>query len=210
VTFDSSLIDAIHTYGAWLVGGAIAVESMGIPVPGETMLISAAIYAGTSGKLSITNVIVAAIAGAILGDNLGFWIGRTVGIRWVMRHQSKLRLTPRRLKLGKYMFQQHGGKVVFFGRFVAVLRALAAFFAGLNRMDARQFLIFNALGAIVWAGGYGIAAYFFGEKLTTLLDDAGGVFAVAAAIAVLVAFLIGRRYEHVLADRAERALPGPL
>jgi membrane protein DedA with SNARE-associated domain len=210
VTLESSLLDAIHTYGAWLVGAAIAVESMGIPVPGETMLISAAIYAGTSGKLSITNVIVAAIAGAVIGDNLGFWIGRTVGLRWVMRHQSTLRLTPRRLKLGQYLFLRHGGKMVFFGRFVAVLRALAAFFAGLNAMDGRRFLLFNALGAIIWAGGYGIAAYFFGAKLTTVLHDAGGVFAIAAAIALVVAFLVGRRYEHVLADRAERALPGPL
>src|SRR4051812_7370386 len=114
VTLDSTVIDAIAAYGAWVVGATIAIESMGIPVPGETMLITAAVYAGTTGKLSITSVIVAATAGAIVGDNLGFWIGRTAGLRWVMRHRRKLRVTPRRLKAGQYLFLRHGGKVVFF------------------------------------------------------------------------------------------------
>jgi membrane protein DedA with SNARE-associated domain len=210
VTLDSTLIDAIRTYGAWIVGGAIAIESMGIPVPGETMLITAAVYAGTSGKLSITHVIAAAIAGAIIGDNLGFWIGRMVGVRWVMRHQSTWPLTPRRIKVGQYLFQRHGGKVVFFGRFVALLRALAAFLAGLNGMDWRRFALFNVLGAIVWAGGYGIAAYAFGEQLTNALHEAGSVLAVVGVAVVIAAFIGMRRYERRLEDEAERALPGPL
>src|SRR5262245_15695615 len=109
-------MNGISSYGAWLVGGAVAIESMGIPVPGETMLVTAAVYAGASGRLSITHVLLASIVGAIAGDNAGFWIGRTVGFRWIMRHQSRLRLTPRRLKLGQYLFLRHGGKVVFFGR----------------------------------------------------------------------------------------------
>lgn len=209
VTLDSSLIDTIRTYGAWLVGGAIAIESMGIPVPGETILITAAVYAGTSGKLNITVVVLAAIAGAIVGDNLGFWIGRTMGVRWVMRHQSTWPLTPRRLKAGQYLFMRHGGKVVFFGRFVAVLRALAAFLAGANGMDARRFLLFNALGALVWAGGYGVAAYVFGEQLTTALHDARVAIAIAAVVAAIAAFFGARRYEHRLAEKAERAIPGP-
>jgi membrane protein DedA with SNARE-associated domain len=207
VTLDSTLIDTIRTYGAWLVGGAIAIESMGIPVPGETILITAAIYAGTTGKLSITSVVLAAIAGAIVGDNLGFWIGRAVGKRWVMHHQSTWPLTPRRLKVGQYLFMRHGGKVVFFGRFIAVLRALAAFLAGVNGMDARRFLLFNALGAIVWAGGYGLGAYAFGEQLTNALDRAGFALAVAAVAAAVAAFVFARRYEDRLAEKAERALP---
>lgn len=209
VTLDPALVHTIHTYGAWLVGGAIAIESMGLPVPGETILISAAMYAGTSGKLSITNIVIAAIAGAIIGDNLGFWIGRTMGVRWVMRHRRKLRLSSRRLKVGQYLFMRHGGKVVFFGRFVAVLRALAAFMAGVNGMDARRFLLFNALGAVVWAGGYGIAAYAFGEQLNTALHDAGVALAVAALAGAIAAFFGARKYENRLAEKAERALPGP-
>jgi len=201
---------AIGTYGAWLVGSAVAVESMGIPLPGETMLVTAALYAGASGKLSITHVVLAAIVGAIAGDNAGFWIGRTVGFRWVMRHRSRLRLTTRRLKLGQYLFLRHGGKVVFFGRFVAVLRAFAALLAGLNCMSRGRFLLFNALGAIVWAGVYGIGAYAFGETLATAPGAAGVVLGLAAAAAVVAALVVARRYERRLEDQAERELPGPL
>ena len=207
---DSTLIEAVRTYGAWIVGGAIAVESMGIPFPGETVLISAAAYAGASGKLDIAYVLLAAVAGAIIGDNAGYWIGRTVGFRWVVRHRSKLRLTTRRIKLGQYLFMRHGGKVVFFGRFVAILRTFAGPLAGLNRMVWGRFLLFNALGAVVWAGGFGLAAYVFGDKLATALDDAGVVLAVAAAAAAIAGGIALRRYERQLEDEAERALPGSL
>jgi membrane protein DedA with SNARE-associated domain len=210
VPFDSTLLNALSRNGAWLVGGAVAVESMGIPVPGETMLVTAALYAGASGKLSISHIVLAAIVGAIAGDNAGFWIGRTVGFRWVMRHQSSLRLTTRRLKLGQYLFRQHGGKVVFFGRFVAVLRALAALLAGLNCMDWARFLLFNALGAVVWASAYGIGAYVFGETLARSLTNVGVVLGIGAAVAVVAALVVARRYERRLEDTAERALPGPL
>jgi membrane protein DedA with SNARE-associated domain len=208
--FDSTLVNAVHSYGAWLVGGVVAIESMGIPLPGETMLVAAALYAGASAKLSITHIVLAAIVGAIAGDNVGFWIGRTVGVRWVMRHRSTLRLTTRRVKLGQYLFLQHGGKVVFFGRFVAVLRALAALLAGLNDMEWNRFLLFNALGAIVWASVFGIGAYVFGQQLADALSTAGVILGIAAAVAVVVAFVVARRYERRLEDVAERALPGPV
>jgi membrane protein DedA with SNARE-associated domain len=205
---DSTLIDAVRSYGAWIVGGAIAIESMGIPFPGETVLISAAVYAGASGKLDIAYVLLAAVAGAIIGDNVGYWVGRTVGFRWVLRHRSKLRLTSRRIKLGQYLFMRHGGKVVFFGRFVAILRTFAGPLAGLNRMMWGRFLLFNALGAIVWAGGFGTAAYLFGDKIATALDDAGVVLGIAAVAGLIAGGIALRRYERQLEDEAERALPG--
>jgi membrane protein DedA with SNARE-associated domain len=121
-----------------------------------------------------------------------------------------LRLTPRRLKLGQYLFLRHGGKVVFFGRFVAVLRALAAVLAGINCMTWGRFLLFNALGGIVWAGAYGLGAYVFGETLASALSSLGVLLGIAAAAAVLVAFVVARRFERRLEDIAERALPGPL
>jgi membrane protein DedA with SNARE-associated domain len=210
VPFDSTLTNAIATYGAWIVGGAVAIESMGIPVPGETMLVTAAVYAGTTGKLNVAHVVLAAIIGAIAGDNAGFWIGRTVGFRWVVRHRSRLRLSTRRLKLGQYLFLRHGGKVVFFGRFVAVLRALAAVLAGINCMTWGRFLLFNALGGIVWAGTYGLGAYVFGETLASALSSLGVVLGIAAAAAVVVGLVVARRFERRLEDMAERALPGPL
>jgi membrane protein DedA with SNARE-associated domain len=207
---DSTLMNAIHSYGAWLVGAAVAVESMGVPLPGETMLVTAALYAGASGNLSITHLVLGAIVGAVAGDNVGFWIGRTVGFRSVVKHRARLRLTTRRLKLGQYLFLQHGGKVVFFGRFVAVLRTFAALLAGVNCMGWRRFLLFNALGAIVWASAYGIGAYTFGEKLADALGNVGVVLAIAAAAAVVAALVLARRYERRLEDTAELALPGPL
>src|SRR4030095_4010058 len=155
---------------------------MGIPLPGETMLVTAAVYAGTTGKLNVAHIVLAAIIGAIAGDKAAFWIGRTVGFRWVVRHRSRLRLTTRRLKLGQYLFQQHGGKVVFFGRFIAVLRALAALLAGINCMTWGRFLLFNALGGIVWAGAYGLGAYAFGETLATALNRLGVVLGIAGAV----------------------------
>ncbi len=125
----SGLTHLLATYGYWALLLFVAIESTGIPFPGETMLLVAAIAAGTTHQLSIAFVIMAAASGAILGDNLGFWVGREGGY-----YGRYVRLEERRLKLGRYLFLKHGGKVVFFGRFVAVLRAWAAFLAGTNRM----------------------------------------------------------------------------
>ena len=140
----SDLMHLLATYGYWAVLVFVAIESTGIPFPGETMLLVAAIYAGTTHQLSLPLVIAAAATGAILGDNLGFWIGREGGYRLLRRYGRSIRLEERRLKLGQYLFMRHGGKVVFFGRFVAVLRAWAAFLAGTNRMRWPRFLFFNA------------------------------------------------------------------
>src|SRR6266436_2822832 len=122
----SQLSHLLATYGYWAVLVFVAIESTGIPFPGETMLLIAAIYAGTTHQLSIPLVILAAASGAIIGDNIGFWVGREGRYRL---------LDERKLKLGQYLFLKHGGKVVFFGRFVAVLRAWAAFLAGTNHMS---------------------------------------------------------------------------
>ena len=128
--------------------------------PGETALVTAAVYAGATHNLNIAMVILAAITGAIVGDNIGFLVGRQFGYRLLLRHGSLFRLTTARIKLGQFLFLRHGGKMVFFGRFIAVLRALAALLAGVNCMAWPRFLIFNAAGGIVWAGGYGTLAYF--------------------------------------------------
>ena len=110
----------------------VALESMGVPVPGETTLVSAAIFAGTTHRLNIWLVIAAAALGAIAGDSVGYAIGRTLGHRFLINHGALLRMDARRIKLGQYLFKRHGGKVVFFGRFVALLRALAALLAGIR------------------------------------------------------------------------------
>jgi membrane protein DedA with SNARE-associated domain len=189
----SDLLHLLATYGYWAVLVFVAVESIGIPFPGETTLLIAAIYAGTTHRLSIPLVIVAAASGAILGDNIGFWIGR-----------------ERKLKLGQYLFRKHGGKVVFFGRFVAVLRALAAFLAGTNRMSWPRFLLFNALGGIVWATLYGMGGYLLGKNINRFTGPLGTITIVLAVLITLVFLVVVRRNEHRLEEEAERALPGPL
>ncbi len=206
----SELSHLLATYGYWAVLVFVAIESTGIPFPGETMLLVAAIYAGTSHQLSIALVIAAGASGAILGDNLGFWVGREGGYRLLRRYGHYIRLDERKLKLGQYLFIKHGGKVVFFGRFVAVLRAWAAFLAGTNRMRWPRFLCFNALGGIVWVTLYGLGGYFLGENVHRLTGPLGIILVVLAVILIIGLLIFLRRNEHRLEDEAERALPGPL
>lgn len=206
----SSLMHFLQSYGYIAVLVFVAIESTGIPFPGETILIIAAIYAGTTHHLSIPFVIASAALGAILGDNLGFWIGREGGYRLLRRYGRYIHLNERKLKLGQYLFQKHGNKVVFFGRFVAVLRAWAAFLAGTNRMRWPSFLLYNALGGIVWATIFGLGGYFLGDRVHQITGPVGIVAIVLAAIILIAFFIFLRRNEKRLEDEAERALPGPL
>ena len=206
----STLMHFLQSYGYLAVLVFVAIESTGIPFPGETILIIAAIYAGTTHHLSIPLVIASAALGAILGDNLGFWVGREGGYRLLRRYGRYIHLDERKLKLGQYLFQKHGNKVVFFGRFVAVLRAWAAFLAGTNRMRWPSFLLFNALGGIVWATIYGLGGYFLGNRINQIRGPVGIVAIVLAAIILIAFFIFLRRNEKRLEDEAERALPGPL
>jgi membrane protein DedA with SNARE-associated domain len=200
----------VALYGYWVVAAIVALESIGLPVPGETTLIAAAIYAGTTHRLSIALVILAAIIGAVAGDSIGFWIGRVVGFRLVLRYGPYVHLTERRLKLGQYVFWRYGGKFVFFGRFVAVLRTAAALLAGVNRMAWPRFLVFNASGGTIWAILYGSAAYAAGDRIRQLSVPIGIAALSAALIAVVIGFILLRRNEDWLANEAERRFPGPI
>lgn len=200
----------IATYGYGTVAGLVGLESFGVPVPGETALIAAAVVAGTSHDLNIGFVIAAAIAGAILGDNIGFAVGRRFGYRLMVRYGACVRLTEPRIKLGQYLFQRHGAAVVFLGRFVAVLRALAALLAGANHMDWRRFLAANAAGAAVWATGYGLAAWALGKKVSRLAEPVGIAIGAAVVLAFVVGALYMRHHQARLEAKAEHALPGPL
>ncbi len=205
----------ISHYGYLAVFCIVAIESAGIPSPGETILLSAAIFAGKShgldhASLNIFGVIAAAAAGAMAGDNAGFWVGRTFGLTLLMRHGHLIRLDAARLKLGQYLFLKHGGKIVFFGRFVAVLRAFAALLAGANGMDPRRFFVFNAAGAIGWATLFGSLGYLFGAEAHRLAGPIG-LIAFAAAVAVFAfGWRFYKRNEIRLIAEAESALPGPI
>ena len=206
----TTLLDLLATFGYVAVFFFIAIESTGIPFPGETMLITAAIYAGHTHRLNIVLVIAAAAAGAIIGDNLGYAVGHWGGYRLLRRYGRYIRLHEKRLKLGQYLFLQHGGKVVFFGRFISILRTYAAFLAGTNRMPWWRFLVFNAAGGIVWAIVFGTGAYVLGTQihnLTRTATIAGGILAV---VGIVVFFFFLRRNEARLMAEADRALPDPL
>ena len=200
----------LASYGYWAVLLFVAIESTGIPFPGETMLVTAAIYAGATHQLALPLVIAAAAGGAILGDNVGFWVGREGGYRLLRRYGRYVRLNERRLKLGQYLFLRHGGKVVFFGRFVAVLRAWAAFLAGTNRMPWRRFLLFNAAGGIVWATLFGAGGYALGDNIHRIVGPVGIGVVLVAVVLFLALLRYLRRNERRLEEEAERALPGPL
>lgn len=200
----------LDLYGYWAVFMLVALESLGVPLPGETMLVAAGIYAGYKHHLAITWVVVTASAAAIIGDNLGYLIGATGGYRLLRRFGRYLHVNEARLKLGRYLFMRHGGKVVFLGRFVSVLRTYAAFLAGTNKMAWRRFLVFNAAGGIVWACLYGIGSYTLGQTIDKVSADAGIVLGGIALVLVVAGVVLARRNEAKLIARAEAALPGPL
>jgi membrane protein DedA with SNARE-associated domain len=206
----SELIHLLTVYGYLAVLVFVAIESMGIPFPGETMLLTAAIYAGATHHLAIPLVIGAAAVGAILGDNLGFLVGREGGFRLARRYGHLIRLNERKLKVAIYLFRRHGGKVVFFGRFVAVLRAWSAFLAGTSCMSWGRFLVFNAAGGILWAVLYGLGGYLLGNSVQRFSGPFGEITVALAIVAIVVGVIVLWKRERQLEDEAERALPGPL
>jgi membrane protein DedA with SNARE-associated domain len=199
----------IQTYGLWALFTVVMLESIGVPVPGESGLIAAALYAGSTHQVDIFLVILIAAAAAIIGDNIGYLLGRSIGLRLLVRYGRYLRIDEKRLKLGQYLFMRHGGKIVFFGRFVAILRTFAAFLAGVNLMSWPRFLFMNALGGICWAALFGGSAYLFGEQINRVAGPLRLLFLLVAVCAAAAGMFLVRRYEKELEQRAEAAIPGP-
>ena len=197
----------MHHVGYLSLALAVGIESLGIPFPGESTLIGVALYAGATGRMDILGVIAAASAGAIIGDSAGFMLGRAFGLRLLLRFGRYVRITERRILLGQYLFLRYGGAVVFFGRFVALLRATAAFLAGTNRMTWPRFLAYNAAGGIVWSALWGGGAYLLGTRIEHLTGPIGYILGAAGVAALLGGFLFLRHHEERLADLAQHALP---
>jgi membrane protein DedA with SNARE-associated domain len=195
----------IAAYGYWAVLVLVGLESMGLPLPGETTLIAAAVYAGAAHELNIVGVIAAASAGAVIGDNIGYVIGRFLGLPVLVRYGARIGLDERRLRLGQYLFRRYGGAIVFFGRFVALLRALAALLAGTNRMPWPRFFLFNATGGITWSLIFGVGGYVLGFSVHRIFGPLGIGVSILALIAVIAAAVFLRRHEHALLEEAERA-----
>ncbi len=197
-----TLQDALHTVGYPAVTLFVMIESSGIPFPGETMLLLASFYAAVDHQLQIGIIIACAALGAIIGDNIGFYVGRTGGRAFVERFGRYVFLKPQHLDRAEKFFAKYGDKTVFFGRFIAVLRAWAAFLAGVNQMRWRTFLIYNAAGGILWATIFGLLGYFIGrffsdnfsqvERIARDISWAGAALVVAAVVAAFIIFRVRR------------------
>lgn len=200
----------LHSYGYWAVFLLVAGESLGIPLPGETILIAAGIYAGTTHNLAIGYIFVVAAAAAIIGDNIGFWIGDHGGYRLIHRYGHYIRADETKIKVGRLVFDRHGGKVVFFGRFVSVLRTYAAFLAGTLKMRWRRFLPYNAAGGIIWAAIYSFVPYAVGSAINHVSSVVTIALGALAVVVIIASVWLVRNKAGQLAAEAEAAYPGPL
>lgn len=200
----------IVNYGYVAIAVVIGIESMGIPLPGETILVLASMYAAHNPGLNIWLVALSAMAGAIIGDNAGYWIGYRFGFPLLKRFGPRFGVPEKRAKVGQYLFLRYGFLVVFLGRFIALLRILAAFLAGVNRMHWPLFLIANAAGGVLWALVFAFGGYYLGNIVFQLNGVIGPLLLAGAAISFVIFGLLIRRYEQHLVEAAERALPGPI
>jgi len=194
----ADLAPILDSYGYWAVGALVFLEDFGVPVPGETLLIAAALYAG-AGRLNIVAVCAIAMVAAVAGDNVGYLIGRTGGRGFVHRWGRYVLLTPARFARAEDFFARNGGKVVTVARFIEGLRQVNGIIAGTTGMPWRRFLVFNTLGAVLWVGLWATLGDLAGTHITALyIQIARYQTYLLIALAVLAAALLAR---HLLRRR---------
>lgn len=199
-----SIAPLLDHWGYLAVGGLLFVEDFGVPVPGETILIAASVYAG-AGRLNMVAVVVIAVVAAVLGDNVGYAIGRYGGHRLVDRYGKYVLLPPERVAKAEKFFTRHGGKIVTIARFVDGLRQANGIIAGMTLMPWLRFLAFNTLGAVLWVGTWATVGYFAGQHVDTLypaIERYELYFGIA--IVVAIALLIIRHLRRRRRARQER------
>jgi membrane protein DedA with SNARE-associated domain len=185
----------IKEYGYVIVAVLVAAENLGLPLPGESALITAAAFAA-HGHLWLPGVMIASTAGTIVGGSGGYWIGRAGGLRLVHRIGKFIRVGDADIQKGHAFFEKHGAKTVFLARFVAILRIVVGLLAGVSEMPFLRFTLYNALGGACWSVAIALLAYTFGANLPRLhrLLGTGGLIAAAAVLlAILIAFRLRRR-----------------
>jgi membrane protein DedA with SNARE-associated domain len=188
-----ALEPTLNHYGYLAVAGLLLLEDFGVPVPGETTLVLAAVYAG-AGRLSIVLVGVLAFLAAVAGDNIGFAIGHFGGRRLIDRYGRYILLTPERVDKATDFFERHGGKIVVVARFIEGLRQANGIIAGMSGMHWAKFLAFNALGAALWVATWTSLGYLSGSHINAIYNTATQYSAyLAIAAAVIILTYIGRR-----------------
>lgn len=193
----SALISLFARYGYLLIFGAVLLENAGVPSPGHTVMLAGGALA-QQGHLSIWLVITTGAFAAILGDNIGYQIGKHGGRALLLKYGHRFFVTPERIGRAEGFFERHGPKAVFLARFVTGLQTVGALLAGASRMQWRTFFIFNTLGAITWATCYGVLGYFFGASWSLLERWIGhaGLLLLALLALGIGALLFRQRHEH--------------
>lgn len=202
----SDLAPVLNQYGYLAVGGFVFLEDFGVPLPGETILIAAAVYAG-AGKLDIALVVLIAIVAAVLGDNIGYLIGHVGGRRLIVRWGRYVLLTEQRLAKAEQFFGRHGGKVVTVARFIEGLRQANGIIAGISRMHWLRFGLFNLLGAVLWVGVWASVGYTAGSNIDAVYDTVhdyaiyAGIVLATIVVVLIVRAVLRHRHKHRPADR---------
>ena len=191
--FLNSLSSPLAHYGIWAILLLVLLEDFGIPVPGETVLIAGAIFAG-SGRLNIVAVGVTGFIAAVLGDNIGYAIGRFGGRAPVERWGKYVFITPERLDKAEAFFKRHGGKIITIARFIEGLRQANGIIAGITDMHWLRFVAYNALGAALWVGTWVSVGYFAGQHITTIYNTVTrySLYAAIAAVVLIAAWVLHR------------------
>jgi len=199
----ASVTTLLEDYGLVLLFLLVAIESAGIPVPGETALIAAAVLARPElGYFALWEVIVVAALGAIVGDNVGYWLGRTGGRALIDRYAFVRHRADKVLPPSERFFKKHGGKTVFFGRFVAVLRVTVAWIAGISRMHWWQFFAWNAAGGILWATGVALLAYWAGKAVADAVSRYGLIGVAVVVVLLALGYLALRAWRRRMVEDA--------
>jgi membrane protein DedA with SNARE-associated domain len=196
------LAEFVSNYGVWMVAAFIALESIGLPLPAEAALIAAAFFAARTHDIDIWSLIAAGIVAAILGEMVGFWIGRRVGHQLLLRYGTRVGFTEERIRIGQWLFVRFGGRFVFIARFLPFLRNIAAVLAGTNSMAQHSFYFASATAAAAWIIIYGLSAYSFGGAFANLASPAAVVLGLLATPVLIL------RYERSLLVKVEREFPG--
>jgi membrane-associated protein len=198
----ASLMTFVEHHSQWallLMFALLALESFGLPVPGETALIACSVLA-SQGSLSIVAVVLVGISAAIIGDNLGYWAARKGGRPLLERYRLTKPYAEKYLPRGERFFARHGGKAVFLGRFVAVLRVTSAWVAGISHMHWWRFLAWNAAGGIVWATTVSLVSYYLGDAAASAFSRYGLFAAGGVIVITALGFLLVRLLEKRVLD----------